>query len=147
MPRRMLPSIASMPRHQFGVLPKRLLARSHEKRSMRVSQAVVDTVALDAAGVYARLETRPEGLSAIEAEARLAEHGPNVLAKDQRPGILRLLGRAVLNPLVILLAVLAAVSFATGDPRAAIMMLLMIALSVIPRRKYRIDHNDLQSKI
>jgi Mg2+-importing ATPase len=41
-----------------------------------------------------------------------------------------LLWRAVRNPLVILLAVLAAVSFATGDARAAIMMLLMIALSV-----------------
>lgn len=115
---------------QSGILPKTLLAKSHEKRSMRVSQAVVDTVPLDAAGVYAHLKTRPEGLTADEAEARLAEHGPNVLAKDQRPGLLRLLWRAVRNPLVILLAVLAAVSFATGDPRAATMMLLMIALSV-----------------
>ena len=119
-----------MPRHQLSVLPKTLLAKSHEKRSMRVSQAVLDTVALDGAGVHARLKTRPEGLSTAEADARLAEHGPNVLAKDQRPGFLRLLWRAVLNPLVILLAVLAAVSFATGDPRAATMMLLMIALSV-----------------
>jgi P-type Mg2+ transporter len=119
-----------MPRLQSGVLPKTLLAKSHEKRSMRVSQAVVDTVALDAAGVYARLKTRPEGLTAGEAAARLAEHGQNVLAKDQRPGFLRLLWRALLNPLVILLAVLAAVSFATSDPRAATMMLLMIALSV-----------------
>ena len=34
------------------------------------------------------------------------------------------------NPLVILLAVLATVSFATGDARAATMMLLMIVLSV-----------------
>ena len=97
---------------------------------MRVAQAVVDTVSLDAPGVYARLKTRPEGLTADEAAARLAEHGPNVLAKDQRPRALKLLWRAVLNPLVILLAVLAAVSFATGDPRAATMMLLMIALSV-----------------
>jgi len=97
---------------------------------MRVAQAVVDTVSLDAAGIYARLRTRPEGLTVDEAAARLAEHGPNVLAKDQRPGFLKLLWRAVLNPLVILLAVLAAVSFATGDARAATMMVLMIALSV-----------------
>ncbi len=119
-----------MPRLQSSILPKTLLAKSHEKRSLRVSRAVVDTVTLDVAGVYAHLETRPEGLTADEADARLAEHGPNVLAKDQRPGLLRLLWRAALNPLVILLAVLAAVSFATGDPRAATMMLLMIALSV-----------------
>jgi Mg2+-importing ATPase len=119
-----------MPRHPFGILPKTLLAKSHEKRSMRVSQAVLDTVGLDSAGVYTCLNTRPEGLEAGEAAARFGEHGPNVLAKDQRPGFLRLLWRAVLNPLVVLLAVLAAVSFATGDPRAATMMLLMIALSV-----------------
>ena len=36
----------------------------------------------------------------------------------------------MLNPLVILLAVLASVSFATGDARAGIMMSLMIALGV-----------------
>ena len=119
-----------MPRLQTGIFPKTLLARRHEKRPLRLSQAVVDTVALDAVGVYARLKTRPEGLSAAEAEARLAEHGQNVLAKDQRPGFLRMLGRAMLNPLVILLGVLAAVSLATGDPRAATMMLLMITLSV-----------------
>ena len=41
-----------------------------------------------------------------------------------------LLWHALLNPLVILLAVLATISFATGDPRAAIMMSVMIVLSV-----------------
>ncbi len=80
--------------------------------------------------VYERLRTRPEGLTAEEASTRLAEHGPNVLAKDQRPGLGVLLWRAVLNPLVLLLAVLATVSFATGDARSAVMMTCMIALSV-----------------
>ncbi|HEX7603446.1 MAG TPA: magnesium-translocating P-type ATPase [Polyangiaceae bacterium] len=136
-----------MPRLQSGVLPKKLLAKSHEKRSMRVSQAVVDTVALDAAGVYARLKTRPEGLTADEAEARLAEHGQNILAKDQRPSFLRLLWRAVINPLVILLAVLATVSFATGDARAATMMLLMITLSVGLKLFQEAKANDAATKL
>lgn len=74
----------------------------------------MDTVTLEAAGVYAHLNTRAEGLLADDATARLAEHGHNVLAKDQRPGPFRLLWRAVLDPLVILLAVLAAVSFGTA---------------------------------
>jgi Mg2+-importing ATPase len=117
-------------RLQFGILPKTLLAKSHEKRSMHVSQALVESVPLDIAGVYARLKTRPEGLTTGEADTRLAEHGQNILAKDQRPGFARLVWRAVRNPLVVLLAVLAAVSLATGDPRAATMMLLMIALGV-----------------
>ena len=83
-----------------------------------------------AAQVYARLGTRPEGLPAAEVATRLERYGPNVLAQDQRPGLGRLLWRALLNPLVVLLAVLAAVSFGTGDARAALMMLAMIALSV-----------------
>jgi P-type Mg2+ transporter len=115
---------------QHGVLPARLLANRHAQRSMRPSQTLVDAVALDIPAIYARMRTRAEGLTAEEAEARLAEYGPNVLARDRRPGFLRLLGRALVNPLALLLATLAAVSFATGDARAATVMLLMITLSV-----------------
>jgi Mg2+-importing ATPase len=53
-----------------------------------------------------------------------------VLAKDQRVGFGKLLGHAVLNPLVVLLAVLAAISLASGDAPAAIVMAFMILLSV-----------------
>jgi len=119
-----------MPHVQVGVLPKTLLAKSHEKRSTRVSQALLEAARLDVAAAHAYLKTRPEGLTTDEAEARLREHGQNVLAKDRRPSLLRLFWRAVRNPLVILLAVLATLSVATGDTRAALMMLLMIALSV-----------------
>ncbi len=105
----------------------------HQKPQIRVSGAVLEAAALPVAGnggVYPTLMTRAGGLTTAEAAARLIEHGPNVLAKDQRPGILKMLWRAVLNPLVILLAVLAAISFATGDARAGTMMVMMIALSV-----------------
>jgi Mg2+-importing ATPase len=114
----------------LSILPKTLLAKSHQRRSIHVAQAVIDTVRLDADAVFAHLRTRPEGLTSAEAEARLAEYGPNVLAKDQRPRVLLLFWRAVVNPLVILLFILALISFLTGDPRAATMMVLMIALSV-----------------
>jgi P-type Mg2+ transporter len=85
---------------------------------------------MDAAHVYARLATRPEGLTNVEAQARLEQYGPNVLAKDQRAGLGKLLWRSVLNPLVLLLAALATISFATGDLRAGLMMVSMIVLSV-----------------
>jgi P-type Mg2+ transporter len=119
-----------MPHLQVGVLPKTLLAKSHEQRSLRVAQAVLEAARLAAADAHTYLKTQAQGLSHAEAEARLREHGQNVLAKDQRPSVLALFWRALRNPLVVLLAVLATVSFATGDARAAIMMLLMIALSV-----------------
>ena len=111
------------------VLPKRVLA-GHDKTGIRVSPLLLETTALDPADVFARLATDAAGLTAGQAAALLAEHGPNVLARDQRPGWLRLLGRSVINPLVILLAVLAAVSFSTSDPRAGTVMVLMIVLSV-----------------
>ena len=113
------------------VLPKRVLTGNREDRStIRVSPVLLQTAALDPDAVFALLSTGPAGLTSAEAAARLAKHGPNVLPRDERPGLARLLWRSVLNPLVILLAVLATVSFATGDPRAATMMVLMIVLSV-----------------
>ncbi|MGA2499697.1 MAG: cation-transporting P-type ATPase, partial [Tepidisphaeraceae bacterium] len=113
------------------VLPKSVLAtEGHRPPVIHVSPVVMESAALDVAGVYARLGTRAEGLSPDEAATRLVQYGLNVLARDQRPGLLKLLWRAMLNPLVILLAVLATISFATGDPRAGIMMVAMIVLSV-----------------
>ena len=111
------------------VLPKKLFAAiRHQKPQIEVSRVVVESAALDATGVYVRLATRPAGLTTEEAAGRLAEHGPNVLAKDRRAGIGKLLWNAVVNPLVILLLVLAGVSFATGDVRAGVVMSMMIAL-------------------
>jgi Mg2+-importing ATPase len=120
-----------VPQRSNAVLPKRLLvSRSGERPTIHVSPVVLALASLEIPEVHARLNTRPEGLTAAEVEARLGQYGPNVLAKDRRPGILKLLARSVLNPLVILLAVLAAISFATADVRAGLLMLSMIVLSV-----------------
>lgn len=114
-----------------GILPKSLFAVSRDDKShTQVSQTLVDSATQEIESVLSRFSTRPEGLTTTEAARRLAEHGPNVFAKDQRPGIVTLLWHAVLNPLVILLAILASISFATGDPRAGIMMSAMIAMGV-----------------
>jgi Mg2+-importing ATPase len=115
---------------RFQILPKQPFAIRREKPQIQVSQRVVEVAGLDATGAFSRLSTRPEGLTSHEASVRLAEHGPNVLAKDQRAGIGKLFWHAVLNPLVILLAVLAVISFATGDMRAGFVMTLMIVLGV-----------------
>ncbi len=113
-----------------SVLPKRPLGTGKKHAAIQVSPRVVEAAAMSASELYAAFDTRAAGLSTDEAEARLARYGPNVLARDRRVGLGRLLWRSLLNPLVILLAVLATISFATGDARAAIMMLSMIALSV-----------------
>ena len=100
------------------------------ERGIHVSPMLVECAALEPAAIYDRLATRAEGLTSTEAARRLVEVGPNILARDERPRFLGLLWRAVINPLVILLAVLSTVSFATGDLRAGTLMVLMILLSV-----------------
>jgi Mg2+-importing ATPase len=75
-------------------------------------------------------ESRVEGLPQAEAERRLTIHGPNEIATEGPAGWPVRLLHTLKNPLVILLAVLAAVSLATGDVRAATVMVLMIVLGV-----------------
>ncbi len=115
-----------------GTLPvaKPPSAKVHAQAAIHVAPLVIESASLDAAGVYGRLRTRSGGLTSDEAAARLVEHGPNVLAKDQRVGIARLLWHSVLDPLVILLAALGTISLATGDVGGASVMALMIVLSV-----------------
>jgi len=114
-----------------AVLPKRVLTGSQGDRSaIRIAPLLLETAALEPSAVVARLATRSNGLTSDQAAVRLAEHGPNILARDERPSGATLLWRSLVNPLVILLSVLATVSFATGDPRAGTMMVLMILLSV-----------------
>jgi Mg2+-importing ATPase len=73
------------------------------------------------------------GLTQEEAERRLATYGANeIAAHGPPPWPVRLL-HTLRNPLVILLAILAAVSLATGDVRAATVMSLMIVLGVTLR--------------
>ena len=89
------------------VLPKRLLANRQQRAStIRISPALDEAAATDAAAVYARLNTGPGGLTSKEASARLLKYGLNVLARDHRASFGKLLWRALLNPLVLLLAAL-----------------------------------------
>ena len=83
--------------------------------------------------VCERLGTSETGLSSEEARTRLALYGPNDIASEHPPGWARRLFLACRNPLVLLLAVLASVSIATGDVRAAIVIAVMIVLGVALR--------------
>src|SRR5215470_2489733 len=98
--------------------------------AIRVSPLLAEVARLDRDAVFARLETRPEGLTEGETEARLGRFGPNVVAAEKQRGWPWHLWTAVRNPLVILLTGLAAVSFATGDLRAGTVMMLMVVLGV-----------------
>ena len=112
-------------------LPKGIFAAlRRQPPPIRVAPILVESASSTPEVVYQRLKTGPTGLTADEAEARLNEHGPNTVAVDGHKSIWLLLWHAVINPLVLLLGVLATISFATGDARAGIVMSLMIVLGV-----------------
>jgi len=83
--------------------------------------------------VLARMKTAAEGLADAEAARRLQEVGPNVVVSEKHRGWLWRLFTAARNPLVILLVVLAGISFATGDARAGTVMAIMVILGVTLR--------------
>jgi Mg2+-importing ATPase len=96
----------------------------------------------DGATVLSRLGTRAEGLSQAEAEARLKQYGANEIARGKPQSALRRLLDNLKNPLVLLLSALSLLSYLTGDLRAAMVILFMVALGVVLRyfQEMRADH-------
>ena len=79
------------------------------------------------------LQSGPQGLSGEQVEQRLEEYGPNVVVQEKRHTRIVLLGHALINPLVVLLLILATVSVLTGDFKAALVMSAMVVLGVVLR--------------
>ena len=84
----------------------------------------------ESADVLQALGTSLNGLTEEEAAARLEKYGPNEVAREKQQSWLERLYLAARNPLVILLTVLAILSYATGDFRAGSVMLLMVVLGL-----------------
>src|ERR1017187_5652565 len=99
-------------------------------QSIRVSPAVLDAASKDGEELLKSLRTTPAGLTQKEAADRARTAGPNEVAQERPQGWPIRLLKIIRNPLVILLAILSGVSFATGDPRAGTVMAGMVALSV-----------------
>src|SRR6266851_9505883 len=101
--------------------------------AIRVSARLAEAARMETADVLRLLDTSASGLTAEAAATRLEQYGPNEVASERRTSWLWRLLHTTRNPLVILLSVLAAISYATGDARAGTMMLLMVVLGVVLR--------------
>ena len=109
------------------------MATPNISSNARPSDAPGDAARQDILEVLQQLRSSPNGLSETEAEARLAKYGPNEVGQEKRHEWLHRLWTAIRNPLVVLLTVLATISYATGDVRAGTVMLLMVILGVTLR--------------
>jgi Mg2+-importing ATPase len=101
-----------------------------EPNGDRTAELVQTSATKDVAEIFQRLKTSPNGLSEEETAERLEVFGPNEVDYEKKEGWLRRLYNSARNPLVILLTLLASVSFATGDFRAGTVMMLMVFLGL-----------------
>ncbi len=95
-----------------------------------VSRSVDELATMGLQALFQRLATAEAGLDEEEAATRLDQIGPNEVAAEKEHTWVHRLFTASRNPLVILLTVLATVSYATGDFRAGTVMLLMVILGL-----------------
>ena len=116
-----------------SILPKRLVQPGRAAVAASISARLLESAAADGETLYTKHGSSATGLSQEEAEQRLEKHGANAVAQEEGHSWRNLFFMAVLNPLVILLSLLAVLSAATGDLRAAIVMLLMVVLGVALR--------------
>src|SRR6266566_3639508 len=100
------------------------------KTAIQTSPLLEEASSKSAADLFQALGTTPNGLSEAEAAERLQKCGPNEVASEEKHGWWHRLYTASRNPLVILLTVLAILSFATADFRAGTVMLLMVVLGL-----------------
>jgi len=125
-----------------NVLPK-LLPRAVKNHvgTIRVSPLLVESAASETETLLTRFGTSLSGLSTEQAGQLLEQHGPNVVAREQKHGWLVLLRNAVINPLVILLIIIGAVALATGDYDTTVIISIMVVLGVVLRfvQEYRAD--------
>ena len=77
-----------------------------------------------------RLGTSASGLSEAEAETRLVKYGTNEVAQERKHEWLHRIWVAVRNPLVILLTILATLSYLTDDFAGGTVMMVMVVLGV-----------------
>jgi Mg2+-importing ATPase len=98
----------------------------------KASDSVRDAAMQETSAVLQRLGTSLSGLSEVEAATRLEEYGLNEVAREKKRGWLWRFYVAARNPLVILLTVLAIVTFATAQSSSdTILGWLMLAMVVL----------------
>jgi P-type Mg2+ transporter len=117
-----------------SVLPRDIHTTFRRESGIQVSAKLIRSASCSAEQVLPEFDTRADGLTEEEAQHRLEVFGPNVVARDERFTQLRLFIRACFNPLVILLSVLAIISFATAEDSSDIvggtLMVAMVLLGV-----------------
>jgi len=106
--------------------------RRHDRFTLKqdIPKEVVELAALSSVELLARLGTSARGISEDEAVRRRGECGDNRIAHEEHDSLPVQLLRRLLNPLNVLLIVLAGISLGMGDRESALIISLMVVLSL-----------------
>jgi len=119
--------------------------------NQRTADMLRDAAMQETAAILQRLETTSAGLSTTEATERLEVFGPNEVAQEKKHGWLWRLWIATLNPLVILLTVIAVLTFATAESSSDMIggwvMIAMVVLGVSLRFIQESKADDAAAKL
>ena len=107
-----------------------VMPNNRTAKSIELSKPIDEAATMASVELLARLSTSEAGLEEVEAANRLGQCGPNEVAREAHHTWWHRLWTASRNPLVILLIVLAIISFATDDFRAGTVMMLMVVLGL-----------------
>ena len=80
--------------------------------------------------IFDKLKTSPKGLTEQEAKRRIMEYGLNEPAKKKKRTILRAILSKLVNPLVIVLFIIASFSLFFGEKISALIVFFMAVMSV-----------------
>jgi P-type Mg2+ transporter len=100
---------------------------------VQISKKLEESARVEITTILAQLNTSSNGLSNEESETRLEQYGLSEVAREKHRTWLVRLWDNIKNPLVILLLILGAVSYLTGDMRATIVILTMVILGIVLR--------------
>ena len=105
--------------------------------NVRLSSRLAEAARMEAADALRLLDTSPDGVTEAVAGERLEEVGPNEVSREKRHDWLVRFWHAIRNPLVILLSVLAIITFATAEEPSDVaggwIMVVMVILGVALR--------------
>ena len=131
--------------------PARRKARSAPLKNEAAAGRLREICAAAESEAIARLGSRAAGLSADEVGERLKEYGPNTLAGPKKHRVLADLFERLVNPLVIQLLVICAISFLMGDLKSTAvvggMILLSVMLAYVQERRSGRAAEELQSLV
>jgi Mg2+-importing ATPase len=114
-----------------SIIPKNIFTSRRANGAIQVSTKLIHAASVLPAEVISELKTEADGLSEEAAQRRLEECGPNVIVQEHRFTRLKLFVKACLNPLVILLLILATISFATAESTSDIVSGMLMVTMVI----------------